>query len=116
MQSLDVSRRGAGDLFGLGDDVEGIGGRVDDRCAGDADFWCDVGCADVAVRDGCDTLGGVDERVFPEVALRGVIPFGVEGVNAVMLGGDEEDVVRPLAGDRDARLEQRLGVDVAVGG
>ena len=115
MQALDIRCRRTGDLLGRGDDIEGIGGRVDDGCAGDTDFRSDVVGADVAVRDGRHALGGVDEGVLPEVTLRGVVPLGVEGIDAIMLRGDEKEVVRPLGRDGDPGLDQGLGVDVTVG-
>jgi len=39
---------------------------------------------------------------------------GVEGVDGVVFGGDEEDVVTAFAGDFYAGEEERLGVDVSV--
>ena len=40
--------------------------------------------------------------------------IGVEGVDAVVLGGDVDDVVRALAGNFNGRDEERLGIDGAV--
>src|ERR1700733_9040184 len=39
---------------------------------------------------------------------------GVEGVDAVMFSGDEDDIVNPLAGDDHSGQVQRLPVDLAV--
>src|SRR5262249_20344220 len=120
VQLVDVVVAVAADLLGLGGDVEGVGGVVDDRGAGDADLGHDVVAADVAVGHGGDAVGGVDEAALPvhAAALAGAAggPVGVEGVDAVVLRGGEDDVARAAAGDGQVGLVERLGVDVAVHG
>jgi hypothetical protein len=56
-------------FLGLGDD-EGVGRRVDDRRAGDADLRHDVRALEVAVGHGGDAGRGVDEAALPEPGER----------------------------------------------
>jgi len=65
---------------------------------------------DIGVADYADAAG-FQEADVPERIDRRV---GVEGIDAVVLGGDVEDVVGAFAGDGDMRDVERLGVDVAV--
>src|SRR5262249_38960832 len=82
---------GAGDdLLGLDHDVHRVGGAVDDRRPGDADLGHDVAGNDVGLGDRGDPVGRVDEGALPELAAA----VAVEGVDAVVLGGREDDVVR----------------------
>ena len=71
-------------------------------------------CDHVGLRNRRDAVRRVGEAVDPE--RRGVgalIAVGIEGVDRVVLGGHEDDVVRDAV-DRQVRHVQRLGVDVAV--
>ena len=113
METLE-ELRGSGLGFGLGDDVKGEGGGVDDGCSGDADVGVDVTDVDVLVGD--PGLVGSEKGDSPEVALRGVVAVGVEGVDAVLLGGDEEDVVDGVVGEGEGGEVERLRVDVADDG
>src|SRR5262249_9063559 len=86
--------------------------------AGDADLGHDVRGDDVlGGGDGGDPGRRVNETALPEQAVVGRAAgpgVGVEGVDAVVLGGGEDDVERALAGDGEVGLVERLGVDVAV--
>src|SRR5580704_4026267 len=62
----------------------------------------------VAVRCG---FAGADGGDVPDAGA-GV---GVVGVDGIVLGGDDEQIVGD-AGDRDVRNVERLGVDQAIGG
>ena len=82
----------AGHFLRLVLDEDRVGGRVDDRRGRDADLRRDVAAADGAVgdrRDGAAVLGR-QQGVLPENGA-GV---GVDGVEAVVLGRDKNDVVR----------------------
>ena len=49
---------------------------------------------------------------MPQRRVAGTI--GVEGVDAVVLGGDEENIVRAFAWNFDVRHEKRLSVDGSI--
>ena len=101
-------------LPGAGEDVHGFGGGVDDGGWRDADFGCDEGALHVAVGEGSDAVGGVDEADFPEWGI--VCAVGVEGVDAVVLGCSEDYAALAEAGDCERGDIERLGEDVAVDG
>src|SRR5262249_31552301 len=113
-----VVRPGRADrlLLHPGDDVERLRGPVDDGRAGDAENRVDVGDLDVLEGDGRDAVRRVDEAVLPEDAVvpraRGRV-VGVEGVDAVVLRGHEQDVV-DLSAYAQVADHQRLGIDLAV--
>jgi hypothetical protein len=98
---------GAG--VGEGDDVEGVAGAVDDGGADDAHVAVDVG----AVEGGVVEVGGGAEVDVPDGSCAGVI--GVEGVDAVVDGGDEDEVVGSAV-DLDVGGEEGLGVELIVEG
>ena len=56
------------DVLGLGHQVEGPGGRVDDRGRRDADLGLDVRAPNVPGSSGGDAGRGIDEAVLPERA------------------------------------------------
>src|SRR5260370_39992481 len=113
---MDVTRHGGGaglavdgahGFARLGNDVERVGDRVNDRRGSDADFGNDVGVGvDVRHRQGGDAAAG--EVHLPE--LGAIRRGGVEGVDAVGFGGNEDHVASGAAeiqvGDRE-----RGGVD-----
>ena len=111
VEGVGVHGTSGGDRLGLGGDVERAGGRVDNGRAGDADLGGQVTLPGLSRRDGGDALRRVDEAIVPE---RGAGFVGVEGVDTVVLGGDEDDVVNSLARDRHASHVEGLGVDRAV--
>src|SRR5258707_12280540 len=98
MELRDVVRPARADwlLLHPGDDVKRVRGPVDDWRAGDAEDRIDVGDLDVLEGDGRDALRRVDETVLPEHAVvpraRGRV-VGVEGLDAVVLGGHEHALV-----------------------
>ena len=90
---MDCSRR----IHRFGDNVERLRTEIDNGGAGDADLGLDV-CAESIhdrVPNGSFSAGAavgcVDEVGAPEGCARGFV--GVEGVEAVVLGGDKNDVV-----------------------
>src|SRR5712692_8001964 len=102
---------GAGDPFRR--DVERSGRWVDDRRARDTNFGVDVSVADEGGGNRANALPGIDETRVPK--RRGARPVRVEGVNAVMLGSDVNDIVNAaLMREGDLRSVERLRVDVAV--
>ena len=58
-------------------------------------------------------FAGLEQGDVPEGSA-GAVGVGVEGVDAVVLGGDVEDVVLSAV-DGDVGHEERLSVGVAVG-
>src|SRR5262249_46543313 len=111
VELLHVVGGAADDLLGLDHDVHGVGRAVNDRRPGDADLGHDVAGNDVRLGDRGDAVGRVDETALPELPAA----VAVEGVDAVVLGGGEDDVVRAAA-DRQVGHVQGLGVGVAVDG
>src|SRR5262249_30287912 len=92
-------------------DVHGVGAGVYDRRPGDADLGDDVAGNDIGLGDRGDPVGRVDEGALPELAAA----VAVEGVDAVVLGGREDDGVRAAA-DGQVGHVQGLRVGVAVDG
>src|SRR5690349_766341 len=99
MKTLDIS----GAFFRLADDIHCVGGEVDGGSTGDADFGDDVGGGKVAVGNGGSagrrTVCGIEKSDLPERSAGGVC---VEGVDAVVFCGDEDNVVSALARYREA--------------
>ena len=89
-------------LFGAGDEIHRLRQRVDDRRAADPDVVGEVpvGAArltDVGARHGHDAGGRVRVVDVPERRRRrGIV--GVEGIHAVVVGGDVDDVANAEAG------------------
>jgi len=101
-------------LFGADQDVHGFGGGVDDGGWRDAYFGKDEGALYVAVGEGGGAVCRVEEAGVPE---RGVVrAVGVEGVDAVVLGGGEDYVALAEVGDGERGDVEGLGEDVAVDG
>src|SRR5580704_3789464 len=97
-------------LPGAGQNIQRAGPGVDHRRGGDSDFRRN----EETLRVG---FGNRARVVLQEADLpqrRGGIAVGVESVDAVVLGSDEEYVVAALAWDVDAGNKQRLGIDVAI--
>src|SRR5436309_6656275 len=108
MQPLEVTGR----FLGLRYDVERAGGGIDHGRSGDSDYRVDVaGFTGIGRRNGRDTCS--EEALLPVLDARARIR--VEGIDAVVHGGHENDVVRaPLY--RGVRDIERLGIDLAVHG
>ena len=79
----------------LGGDVECPGCRIDDGSAGDPDLGCEILLPDLNGGDAGDSRRWVDEADMPEGGAGGI---GIESVDAVVLGRDEDDVWTPLPG------------------
>src|SRR5581483_465160 len=91
---------------------------IDDRRAGDAHFRRQVMVSAIAVAEvvvGHD--GGNAEVGVPEQsAVWSCVGVGIEGIDAVVLGGHENRVDRALAGNDQAGKIERLGIDMAIDG
>ncbi len=90
-------------------------GDVDDRRADDANlvFPERRTAADIAGRDGGDPCCRVYENVVPKRSgVWSQVAIGIEGIDAVMLGGDEHDIVRALAWNGESGHNQGLSVDM----
>ncbi len=57
-------------------------------------------------------MGRIEQRDLPQ---RRAAKIGVEGINAVVFGGDEDDVVRGAADCKSGQIK-RLGFDSAIDG
>src|ERR1700761_6853696 len=102
MQPMEVVRSG---VLRVGDNVNRVAVRVDDRGAGDA--YLGDGAVNVAPVDVSFTAG--QKVLHPQLGAG----IGVEGVRAVVGGGDIHHVV--LGGiNSEAAHVQRLSPDVAV--
>src|SRR5437764_999447 len=121
MQTVHVAGRaggaslaidGAHGLPGLGNYVESVGCRIDDGRGGNADLRIDVVIrGDVGRSESGDAAR--EETRFPK--LNAGRRIGVKGVDAIVFGGDENDVAR-RAGEIQVGHPQRLRVDVAIDG
>ena len=104
-------------LLLLADDVDRLRSQVDDGRCRDAVRRPDAVVLDVLGGDGRDALRRVDEAVLPEDAVvlraRGRV-VGVEGVDAVVLRGHDQDVVDLAVVHAHLADHQGLGIDVAV--
>ena len=88
---------------------------VDNRRADDANlvFPERRTAADIAGRDGGDPCCRVYENVVPKRSgVWSQVAIGIEGIDAVMLGGDEHDIVRALAWNGESGHNQGLSVDM----
>src|SRR5271165_3976491 len=83
--------------YDVGDGVAGLGAENNWRC-GDADLWNDLVAAAIV---GCGLTGG--ERGDLPVLRAGV---GVEGVDTVMFGGNDEDVVRSVGNGERGKIKR----------
>ena len=103
----------------LPDNVESAGGSVDNWSSRDANLRNDVSTTQVAIWDRCRARGGsvsgVQKSDFPKGRrIRSAVRIGVKRINAVVLRGDENDVVNSFAGDRHVWNVERLCVNPAV--
>ena len=97
---------------GAGEHIERSGLDVDDGSGRDADFRPNKRTLHHVFRERNDAARLVEEADFPERRIARAV--GVEGINAIVFGGDEEHVVFALAGNLDAGKKQRLRVDRAI--
>src|ERR1700737_4921939 len=105
-------------------DVNRLGGHVNHRSARDADFGNKVVAADLLIRNGggawSRSMGGIQQRDLPQrLGIRAKVAIRIKGIDAVMLRGDERDVVRRTGLGRprshgDARQVQGLGINIPV--
>src|SRR4029077_7026081 len=82
---------------GAGESVKCFARQIDHRCGGDTNVRLNERAKNVAIGNGGDIFLRVDKTYLPK--RLGGSRIGVEGVDAVFFGGDEDDVVRALAGD-----------------
>src|SRR6266481_4033113 len=106
----------------LADDVERVGDGIDDRRAGDTGFGSDIAKASAyqAPGTGCHrsftrraAMSRVDQIGTPERCARIRIAVRIECVNAIVLCGDDNDVVHSGA-NGEVGDPQWLGVDGAI--
>ena len=105
MQALMVV---AGGILGHGDGVDdavGSGRTIDDGSGSDADFRRDLGAAVIVGW----SFTGLESPDLPEFGAS----IGVECVDGVVLGGDDEQVVGRAVDWNCGKIE-RLGIDGAV--
>ena len=128
VQGVDAMRSGrlaVVNVVRVGHHVQVTGVGVDGRRAGNAVLGRDVAAADFGSRNRAHGhLAGpaADRHAAGAYAKERVLPkhlavAAVDGIQAVVLGGHVDDVVRALVGTRcdiHARHVQRLGIHVAV--
>src|SRR5690349_12446846 len=87
-------------LLRLGHHIQGAGGWVNNRSAGNSDFGSDVfiRLGEVVIGDGGDSCAGIYEAALPQSTRRGTVC--IEGVDAVMLGGSVDHIVGSLSRNR----------------
>ena len=107
-------------LLGAGDEVHRLRQRVDDRRAADADVAGEVpvgaaGLADVGPEYGNDAGCRVRVVDVPErCRRRGIV--GVEGIDAVVVGGDVDDIPDAETRNVEAVYIEWLTIDLVVDG
>src|SRR5216684_3534322 len=107
-----VGLKNAFAFLGSRENVKSSGLEVDDRSGSDSNLRGDEETAGIAFRERGNTFAGIGETHVPERS--GGSSVGVEGVYAVVFGGDKENVVFAFAGDFDVGKIKRLGVNVTV--
>jgi hypothetical protein len=116
MQGL-IERGGVGygvQLFRLGNQIHGTGGAIDHRGPGDTNLGNQVATAHVAAGDGTDQVA--KSRGGKKIGVPKLLAtVHVEGINLIVLGGDEQHVVR-CSPNREARQVERLSIHVALHG
>src|SRR5258706_7890896 len=114
MQTLD---KGAAEFLGARDQVNGSGGGINDRSADDAHVSAEVPVIAATgarhVRIGRRHTICVQKTHLPVRGNDGWI-VRIEGIEAVVDGGDDNNVVSSFAGDSDVRRYQRLGINLVV--
>src|SRR5207253_2158720 len=100
VQPLHISGDGIDNLFCDRDDIEGLRRRIDHRRTRNANFRIESTSTDVLARYCRDPGGRIDKADFPQRRrVRTDIAVSVEGIQAVMLGSYEHNIVRALGGD-----------------
>src|SRR5438874_3648061 len=87
-------------LLSFGDQIHCLRREIDGGCAGDSDFRDQVIATYVAAGDDINSLSGIDEAHLPE--RRGIctgIVVSVEGIEAVMFGGEVDNALHTLTRD-----------------
>jgi hypothetical protein len=109
IERVQVLINGATDL-GLGDDVQGVGRGVDDRRSRDTHFGGYVAAAEIGTA--VDRAAARRNQTHLPVNCARI---GVDGVDAVVLGGDVQHIVRTAAQGHVGDV-QRLGINGTVHG
>ncbi len=117
VQPLDEMVVAVEHLLRLGDDVKGLRRGVDDGRAGDADLRTDAGAANSRAGNGRHRRTGQagEKTIVPEH----LTAVGVDCVETVVLGGDEDHIMKTCAGaggDVDVGGGERLRIDLPVHG
>src|SRR5690348_5136154 len=97
---------------GSGKDIERAGFKVNDGCRGDANIGPNKRTLHDVFRWQGNAARLVEKAHFPQRRIGGAVR--VEGVNAIVLGGDEQNVMHAFAGNLDRREEERLRVYRAI--
>ena len=100
--------------FRLGNQVHGTGGGIDGRGPGNANLGNQVVTGHVAAGDGTDHI--TQPRGGEKIGVPKLLPaVYVKGINLIVLGSDEQHVVR-CPPDDDARHIERLRINIALHG
>ena len=129
VQTLHIKVVAVDRLFGLRNEIDRAADGINDRSSRDPDFRIDVAATGVIAGNAGDAgrtqrvvggHAGIEKAPLPEnlPARR----RGVDGIQAVVLRRDKDDVMQPgrsrasvrAIRDRDRRLDQRLGINLAV--
>src|SRR5579864_6956377 len=86
--------------------------HVDYRRGSDAYFGLDKWAFRVPRGDSRHAAIGIEKTDLPEWRITGTV--GVEGIDAVVFGGDEDDIMFTFAGNFQRRHEQWLRVNGAI--
>src|SRR5579859_466415 len=97
---------------GSGQDIQRAALKVNDGRRGDANIGPNKRTLHGVFRWNGNAASFVEKAYFPQRRIAGVV--GVEGVDAIVLGGDEQNVMRAFAGNLDRREEERLRVNRAI--
>jgi hypothetical protein len=94
------------------EDVESSACEIDHRRRCNSDLGADESALHIVGRERPLAAGFVEETYLPERRIAWSID--VESVNAVMLGGDEDEVVSSFAGHFDVRQIEWLRINRAI--
>jgi hypothetical protein len=117
VQPMDIIGGRAADFLRSCHHVKGHGGGIDHGRAGDAEWRIITAQTDIAAGHGRHAGGRIDETNLPKG--RGIaagVAVGVEGKNAVVFGGGEDNVVRAFVGNSHRGHIKRLGINLAIDG
>ena len=112
VQALDVLGGAAGLRFC--EDVDRATGAAHNGRTDDADVWLDVYGLDIEIRP--PSLARSEQRPTPEVSRGWVLAVRVEGIDVILRGGDDQDIVKFSVAHLVLAEVERLRIDVADDG